>query len=110
MPIPTPESGQTEREYISACISEIYPEYDVEGQAYAICQSTWDKENMKSEDFSRTKFELPCNHREKMPEYMARCMSNNLVRERYQERSRRAGFCYSQYQNRYINSIGKNWK
>jgi hypothetical protein len=63
-----------------------------------------------SEEFGRTKFEFPPTHKEAMNEYMARCMSNAMVRERKPHRPTRAGFCYSNYQNNYINNIGKNWK
>ena len=147
MPIPAP-GNETEQEYISSCIREIIGEYTAEGQAYAVCKSTWDKENMSkeefwtwdecvekmldeydgdeeiankvcgaikyrnqsSEEFSKVKFEFPCKFKEKMPDYMSRCMSNVMVRGKYKSRSGRAGFCYSQYQKRYITNIGKNWK
>jgi hypothetical protein len=46
MPIPKPESREQEDKYISRCISEIGSEYDVEGQAYAVCKSTYDKDKM----------------------------------------------------------------
>jgi hypothetical protein len=46
MPIPKPNGSEKESEYINRCISEIASEYDVEGQAYAVCKSTYDKENM----------------------------------------------------------------
>ncbi len=46
MPIPNPKSGEREEEYISRCISEIASEYDVEGQAYAVCKATLDKDRM----------------------------------------------------------------
>ena len=46
MPIPKPESGEAEDKYISRCISEIASEYDAEGQAYAVCKSTFDKDKM----------------------------------------------------------------
>jgi hypothetical protein len=46
MPIPKPESAELEDKYISRCISEIASEYDVEGQAYAVCKSTYDKDKM----------------------------------------------------------------
>ena len=46
MPIPKPEGAEAEDKYISRCISEIASEYDVEGQAYAVCKSTYDKDNM----------------------------------------------------------------
>ena len=46
MPIPKPQGGEKEDKYISRCISEISSEYDVEGQAYAVCKSTYDKDKM----------------------------------------------------------------
>ena len=46
MPIPKPEARETEDKYISRCISEIGNEYDIEGQAYAVCKSTYDKDKM----------------------------------------------------------------
>lgn len=46
MPIPKPQGGEQEDKYISRCISEIGNEYDVEGQAYAVCKSTYDKDKM----------------------------------------------------------------
>jgi DNA-directed RNA polymerase subunit RPC12/RpoP len=60
--------------------------------------------------FSRTKFGFPVNNKETLNSYMSRCMSNDLVREKKPNRGNRAGFCYSEYQNRFIMSIGKNWK
>ena len=63
-----------------------------------------------SEEFARTKFEYPPNHKETMPEFMARCMSDAVVREKKAHRPTRAGFCYSEYQNRYLSNIGKRWK
>jgi len=46
MPIPKPKGGEAEDKYISRCISQIGSEYDVEGQAYAVCKSTYDKDKM----------------------------------------------------------------
>jgi hypothetical protein len=46
MPIPKPQGNETEEKYISRCISNIIDEYDVEGQAYAVCKSTYDKDKM----------------------------------------------------------------
>jgi hypothetical protein len=54
MPIPAVKSSQDEQEYISDCISKIIDEYDVEGQAYAICKATYDKGNM-SDKFAEYK-------------------------------------------------------
>jgi hypothetical protein len=59
--------------------------------------------------FARTKFEYTPNHKETMTDFMARCMSNSVVKEKKPNRPNRAGFCYSQYQNRYVENIGKKW-
>jgi DNA-directed RNA polymerase subunit RPC12/RpoP len=63
-----------------------------------------------SAGFSRTKFGFPVNNKETLNNYMSRCMSNDLVREKKPDRGNRAGFCYSEYQNRFVMSIGKNWR
>jgi len=42
-PIPSPNSGDNENDYIARCISEISGEYDAEGQAYAVCKKSWDE-------------------------------------------------------------------
>jgi len=46
MPIPKPQGGEQEDKYISRCISEIASEYDSEGQSYAVCKSTYDRDKM----------------------------------------------------------------
>jgi PHP family Zn ribbon phosphoesterase len=60
--------------------------------------------------FARTKFEYPPIAKEKLNDFMGRCMSDSVVREKKKERMNRAGFCYSQYQSRYIANIGKGWR
>ena len=42
-PIPSPDGGESEQDYISRCISKIVDEYPEEGQAYAVCKGEWDK-------------------------------------------------------------------
>jgi hypothetical protein len=63
-----------------------------------------------SEQFSRKKFEYPPSHKEDMTSFMGRCMSDIAVKESKPYRPSRAGFCYEQYQNRYLSNIGKKWK
>ena len=121
MPIPKPTSEETEQEFVSRCVPEIIGEYDQE-QALAICYSTY--QNMNSEvteeaqqggvvspgSFGRTKFTYPPKSKEKLSDYMGRCMSDQSVREHKTERINRAAFCYSEYQNAYVMSIAKGWK
>lgn len=42
MPIPAPQKNETEQDYVSRCISEIYDEYGQE-QGSAICYNTYRK-------------------------------------------------------------------
>ena len=63
-----------------------------------------------SQTMARTKFQFPPHAKEKMQDYMGRCMSDSMVRERKQNRVNRAMFCYAEYQNRYIMTIGQKWK
>lgn len=63
-----------------------------------------------SEEFGRKKFEYTPNAKETLNEFMGRCMGDSMVRERKQDRGVRAGFCYAQYQQKYIASLAKGWK
>lgn len=120
MPIPKPTSGEKQQEYISRCISEISGEYEQE-QGLAICYSTWERESMSEEvteeqqqggvvSGSFSKFEYSPKPKEKLSDFMGRCMGDAQVRERKQDRVGRAAFCYSEYRNNYIMSIAKSWK
>lgn len=60
--------------------------------------------------FARTKFEYSPKAKEKMNDFMARCMSDDMVREKKPNRMNRGAFCWSEYQNSYVMSIGRNWK
>ena len=60
--------------------------------------------------FARVKFEYPPMSKEKMNDFMARCMADSAVREKKPNRSMRGGFCWSEYQNNYVMSIGSKWK
>jgi hypothetical protein len=120
MPVPQPTSGQDEQEYISSCIREIIGEYDAEGQAYAVCKAEYDKMSVEEDiqqggvvspgSFGRTKFEYPAKSKESLNEFMGRCMGDSMVREKKKDRGVRAGFCYTQYQQRYIANIARGWK
>lgn len=63
-----------------------------------------------SEEFGRKKFEYHPKAKEPMAEFMARCMADDMVREKKKERPNRASFCYSQYQQKYIASLAKGWR
>ena len=63
-----------------------------------------------SEEFGRKKFEYQPNPKESLGEFMGRCMSDDMVREKKKDRGIRAGFCYTQYQQKYIANIAMGWK
>lgn len=123
MPV-KPKSDETEQDFIGRCMSEEKESFPETDQRYAVCKSKWDnREEMESEEdenaqqggvvsagFGRTKFEYPPTSKETMSNFMARCMSDDMVRERKQDRAGRASFCYSQYQQKYILSLAKRWK
>lgn len=87
-------------------------------EAYAKMACSKPKENdgqqggvvAMSEEFGRKKFEYSPNAKETLNEFMGRCMGDAMVREKKKDRGVRAGFCYSQYQQRYIASLAKGWK
>ena len=58
----------------------------------------------------RTKFEYPPKAKESMTDFMGRCMSDSMVREKKKDRVGRAQFCFRMYQDFYVMSIGKRWK
>jgi len=65
MPIPKPQGGEQEDIYISRCISEIANEYDVEGQAYAVCKSTYDTDTMSKITDTMSKVMAKVSYNEK---------------------------------------------
>lgn len=67
MPIPKPHKDEIENDYIGRCISEIHGEYQERGQAYAVCKSTYDKENMAK---VRIPVEIAGDNEEKILEYL----------------------------------------
>lgn len=87
-------------------------------EAYAKMACSKPKENdaqqggvvSMSEEFARKKFEYQPNPKEDLGSFMGRCMSDAIVREKKKDRGIRAGFCYSQYQQKYIANIAKGWK
>jgi hypothetical protein len=112
MPIPIPTPDENQEDFIKRCIPEIIGEYSEEGQAYAICSSSYENSTQGGVvgSFGRTRFEFQPTHKEALNSFMARCMSDATVKEKKAHRPTRAGFCFSEYQNRYINNIGKKWK
>lgn len=63
-----------------------------------------------SEEFGRKKFEYSPKPKEDLNSFMGRCMGDQMVREAKKDRGVRAGFCYGQYQQKYLSNIAKGWK
>lgn len=99
MPIPKPETGELEDKYISRCISEIANEYDVEGQAYAICKGEFDKmsaEELAIEDTS----ELPePKQNEQRHEYILRCIPTIYKAGGEYDQRTATAMCADRYEN-----------
>lgn len=102
-------AGYTEQYIKWACSSKMNDNLDVE-IADIKEQEEAQQSGVVNTAFARTKFEYPPQAKEKMSEFMGRCMADAMVRERKKDRIGRAHFCYSEYQNRYVMTIGKNWK
>lgn len=75
MPIPKPESGELEKDYISRCISDIASEYDAEGQAYAVCKGEFDKSVEMQSDAEIAALPEP-KASEGREQYIRRCLPN----------------------------------
>lgn len=113
MPI-NPKASETEDEFIGRCMDlekDAFPDRD---QRLAVCYSYWENEGQQggvvAQSMARTKFEYPPKSKEKLSEYMSRCMGDSMVKEKKPNRLNRANFCYRSYQDFYVMSIGKRWK
>jgi hypothetical protein len=53
MPIPKPNKGEKQNDYVGRCMSAIGSEYDTNEQAVAICINTFEKGNMSSNPTER---------------------------------------------------------
>jgi hypothetical protein len=72
-------------------------EYDREDQAYAVCKSIWDRENMFKSEFKRKKLKYPPMKNEKMLVFMERCKSDELVNLKFPNRNVRSLFCFREF-------------
>lgn len=98
MPIPKPNSGENESEFVSRCISKIIDEYD-QDQAAAICYSTWrDGEKMS---FKEKLFVLQPKKTENRGMYLARCSNNGKMRKQFPMMKERMGFCLNSFNEYY---------
>lgn len=98
MPIPKPNDGENESEFVSRCISKIIDEYD-QSQAAAICYNTYrDKEKFsKKEDL----FVLTPKKTENRGMYLSRCSNNGRMRRQFPQLKERMAFCLTSFNEYY---------
>lgn len=98
MPIPKPNSGENESDFVSRCISKIIDEYD-QDQAAAICYNSWrDQEKMS---FKSDLFVLQPKKTENRGMYLARCSNNAKMRKQFPAMKERMGFCLNSFNEYY---------
>ena len=115
MPIPKPQAKEKEQDYIGRCISAIADEYDVEGQAYAVCKGEWDK----PEHMAAIPIEIIGDNEEKILKYLPivrphETESNYLNRcspvlyPEYVDQQKAVSICADRYQRKVtISDTGK---
>lgn len=98
MPIPKPTSGESEKDFVSRCISKIIDEYD-QSQAAAICYESYrKKEEMKKQD---ELFVLQPKKTENRGMYLSRCSNNAKMRRQFPQMKERLGFCLTSFNEYY---------
>lgn len=98
MPIPTPTSGENEKDFVSRCISKIIDEYD-QSQAAAICYSKYRKK--MSEDKKEQLFVLTPRKNENRGMYLKRCSAHSKIKSQFQSLKERSSFCLSSFNEYY---------
>lgn len=98
MPIPKPNSGESESEFVSRCISKIIDEYD-QSQAAAICYSTY--RNGMQKMAKQKLFVLTPKKSENRGTYLSRCSNHPKMRSQFKNIKERMGFCLSSFNEYY---------
>jgi hypothetical protein len=58
MPIPQPNKGEKQNDFVGRCMDAIGSEYDSNEQAVAVCVSTYDKANKSKDTMSRVQLRV----------------------------------------------------
>ena len=98
MPIPTPQSGEKEQEFVSRCISKIIDEYE-QSQAAAICYNKY-REKMAAQE-KEDIFVLTPRKNENRGMYLKRCSSNSKIKMQKTDLKERLSFCMSSFNEYY---------
>jgi len=98
MPIPKPNDGESQSEFVSRCISKIIDEYEGE-QAAAICNSTYrKKEEMKEK--KKLMVIIP-KKSENRGMYLSRCSNNSRMKSQIPNMKDRLSFCLTSFNEYY---------
>ena len=91
--------GETEKDFISRCMSEIKDEFPDNSQRYAVCKSYSDKaeQKMKQEEL----FVLTPKKNENRGMYLKRCSSNSKIKSQFGSLKERSAFCLSSFNEYY---------
>jgi len=97
MPIPKPDSGETEKDFIPRCIRAIIDEYDRD-QALGICYS-----QLKREEMSKKKeyYIIQPRKTENRGTYLSRCSNNSKMKSQFPNMKERMGFCLNTFNEYY---------
>lgn len=95
MPI-KPTSEETEKDFISRCMSKEKTSFPDTGQRYAVCKSFWDKR-----EFADEMFVLKPRKSENRGMYLTRCSKNTKMKSQYPNLKERMGFCLTSFNEYY---------
>lgn len=98
MPIPKPDSGEQENEFISRCVRAIIDEYDRD-QALGICYSQY----RRKEEMSKKKdiYIIQPRKSENRGKYLSRCSNNGKMKAQFPNMKERMGFCLNTFNEYY---------
>jgi hypothetical protein len=90
---------ESEKDFISRCMSEIKGEFPDQSQRYAVCKSYSDKstEKMKKQDL----FVLIPRKAETRGQYLSRCSSHSKIKEQFAGLKERLGYCLTSFNEYY---------
>jgi hypothetical protein len=93
------KQDETEKDFISRCMSEIKGEFPDQSQRYAVCKSYSDKstEKMKKQDL----FVLVPRKAENRGKYLSRCSSHSKIKEQFATLKERLGYCLTSFNEYY---------
>jgi hypothetical protein len=98
MPVPR-HKGETEKDFVSRCMSEIKSEYPDEKQRYAVCKSYSSKSPTKME--KQELFVLPIRKKESRGTYLSRCSNHSKVKSQFGNLKDRSSFCLNCFNEYY---------